>query len=174
MNPGPPISHGYVLTPIPPKRRPPALMPIVTALAALVVVAAGVGAWAVTRSASGGATTPAATATPTTPPLNLQGTLTLVAFNVDWRDVGQPCVGANANNDVRTGTRFVVNDSAGKTVAVSALTDGRIVEKYQACRFDFNVAVPAGLGFYSLGVGGHKPFELTEAEVSGTLALTLR
>lgn len=150
------------------------MLPLVIVLAVLLAVAVGVAAWAVTH---GTAATPKPAATATASQAaqldNLSGTLTLSAYNPQWKDVGQSCQGTGGYQDIRTGAQVVVTDPAGKTVALASLSSGRVVTPFEECRFDFGVGVPTGLAFYGVAIGNRKPYQVNGDVVSSPLALTL-
>jgi hypothetical protein len=110
----------------------------------------------------------------------VSGTMTLQLAGLadaNLRSDGIACDGTSeaaggGYSDVATGVQVVVSDSAGKTIAVGALSRG--ATKGQSCVMPFTVGgVPAGKGFYGVEIGHRGRLQYPEADLRHGLALTL-
>jgi hypothetical protein len=111
--------------------------------------------------------------------ITVSGTMTLpmALADTNLRSDGIACDGTSeaaggGYSDVATGVQVVVSDSAGKTIAVGALSRG--ATKGSSCVMPFTVAgVPSGKGFYGVEVSHRGRLQYPEADLRRGLALTL-
>lgn len=107
------------------------------------------------------------------------GTLTLNdADGFTWSsETG--CVGDGGYDDIHGGTQVVITDSAGATVALGKLDQGKLDgtikgQTADQCKFTFAVpGVPTGKGFYGVEVGKRGRVQYPEQQLFSALALTL-
>lgn len=145
----------------------------VIAVTAVLLVAAGIAGWFLTRPEP-------ATATPT---IAVEGTLTVPNGAVDATE----CELSNGYEDIHQGAQVVVKNDSGKTVGVGDLGEPTLeeqdeIEKYSSftftdCVFPFTVTIrPDGSDFYAIRVGGvtRGSLEYSKEELSQPVDLTLK
>jgi hypothetical protein len=161
------VTEPYTLSTVVPTSKPPRprwVLPVVSGLAVLLLLAAGgVIAYLALRPA-------AASSTAST--MAVTGTVD-VNDGADGRHYGQPCTTVGGYQDIAEGAAVVVSDSAGKTVALGRLGPGKGVLGNNDCGFSFTVNVPAGLGFYGIEVSHRGRIQYTEADLARPVQLSL-
>lgn len=137
---------------------------------------------ALTGCSSNGGSEPGAKPEPSTSraplPLLVRGTFSLELPNFIWNP--GVCAGRGAHDDITAGTKVVVTDNTGATVAVGALDQGQPVlnpddgTRAESCMFTFEIAdVPSGRGFYGVEVSNRGKVQFKEADLGSPLQLGL-
>jgi hypothetical protein len=109
---------------------------------------------------------------------DVSGDLVLPDDGFAWDTIDKTCKGGRGFADVGPGTQVVVMDSAGKTLAVGALSTSTITTgadgRLTGCSFSFAVrGVPGGHQVYRIAVGRRGHLEYTADQLRGRLRLTL-
>lgn len=161
---------------------------------AVLLLGAGIGVGIGLSGHTTSTTTPAAaTVSPSAQPLDLAGSITvpfigddlLVPQAVDQTAqgsgsgvvAGDTCVTTGGFTDVSQGAAVTIGGPDGKTLAVTALSAGKVTGQggsVASCMFDFSADVPAGLSEYTVTVSHRGTQVFTEEQVrSGDVELTL-
>lgn len=131
---------------------PPAIIVALTLGAVLVLGAAGLLIYTVTRPQA----------------ITVTGSLTITPY------MSSECVGAEGYDDIRLGTSVVIHDSAGKVVATGQLDNGKYSEPTASCRFPFTVRNVPQQKFYGFEVSHRGTVTFTAKQVKdGPVALSL-
>lgn len=125
----------------------------------LVLLAAGVGTWALLTRSDG---------------LTVEGTLTLTTDSdgIATVNLSTECAGRGGYADIREGAAVTVTGPSGQVLGVGHLGKGRSTSQY-SCRFPFTVSVSPGQGFYGIEVARRGKVQYAEGDLAGPLALTL-
>jgi hypothetical protein len=157
--------------PVPP-RRPRWVVPLLAAVALVLVAGTAVTTWALTRDTR--ALPPAAPAA-----IAIDGTLELDGVVGPGWKVGVECWGNRGYDDIREGAQVTVTDRDGAVLALGRLlagvvTDDPRLEGAKTCVFGFTVlAVPAGKGIYGVEVAHRGIVRFEEAKLAAAIGLTL-
>lgn len=159
-----------------PPRRPSWVVPLLVAVALIVLAAAGVTTWALTRTPDAPTTPPASAAGGT---FAARGTLRLAdGIGPAW-PLGESCSGRGGYADIREGAQVTVTDSTGAVVALSELSDGVVTDNPElqgskVCEFAFSLRdVPAGRGIYGVEVSHRGAVRFQEVDMFRDIGLTL-
>lgn len=168
-----PVSPALASTP-PAARGRNGLATVVVVLAVLLVVAAGIATWALTRG-SDSPPAVASTASASAGTLPIAGTLVLVnssgVLNID----NEHCQGMGGYQDIRPGTSITVTDATGTTIGVGSLLQGLMIGSgaTRTCSFPFAVEVPAGKSFYGVEIAHRGRVNFPEADLRKPVQLSL-
>lgn len=170
--PGAPAAPAVVAPAAPPPSRRPTRWPYLAAGALAVLVAVAVTYVLTSRSSK----TPTAPTVSTT--FTVYGIMTLETLRypseINRLSTGG-CTGTGGYSDLREGAQVIVTDSVGKTVGVTSLGSGSLVEDQlrMRCSFLFHLDVPGGLGFYGVEVSHRGRVQYLESQMREPLSLSI-
>lgn len=174
----------WMPTPPPAPKRPGWVVPMISALLAMVVVLGATAIWFAMRSrpVALSATAPSRPAT-TAPPATTRaatdlvfGLFALFDDKAGWKE-GGTCKGTGGFSDIQDGAQVKVTGPTGEVLGLGELKLGapHALGARVACVYGFSVAkVPTGKGFYGIEISHRGVVQYPESEVfSGDLSLTL-
>lgn len=130
----------------------------VAAAAAVAIILAGAGIWAITRSGDSFGS------------INVHGSITLRSGAYNFGSGTSACSAADGFNDISAGTAVLIGDQTGATIAVGQLQPGHLAQAGAGCSFDFDVKAPGGRLSYTVtishrGTQVFSPLQMQEADM---------
>ena len=165
------------VAPAPRRRRGRWVLPVIVALAVLLIGGGAVVTWMALKDRTTPAATVAVTSAPaTTAPafLSVLGFFVLIDDDEHWK-VGQSCQGDGGYSDIRPGAQVVVT-SNGETLGIAHIFGGigYRSDGHVACRFGFAVVgVPAGRSFYAVEISHRGQVQFAERDLTEEISLSL-
>lgn len=143
-------------------------------IAVVVALLIGGGAGFGIGHATAGSGSSSDTSNPGVDTITVSGTMTLADLTSISGELGtddDACSGTGGYSDIAEGAQVVVTDDTGKTLVITQLGAGTIIDG--GCEFPFTAEVPKGKGFYGFTVTHRGTVKEAEADLAGGVALTI-
>lgn len=84
------------------------------------------------------------------------------------------CAGLGGYDDIAVGGEVVISNDAGKTLAITQLKGGYVVDANATeCKFSFSAKIPGTGKFYGIAIGHRNTVKFSRAEMKSGPTLTL-